>query len=255
MWIAAHPDDECFSGSILAKASLRCSNPLHMLVLTHGEGGECCAAHKKDRPLAEVRAEEMREVARRYKASLTLERFFNAALPVESFPMRHELARRWLEQGDPADVVRIAICDFKPDVVLTFSPLFGATGHPEHQLTARFALAGIREAATTVSPDVPSHKVEHTYFVLNRYWGLRMLGMGNDPLEPSETFDVRQPCVEGRSCVQVMAENTRPHETQARDMGHLRFIARFLKVAYLKEVDPFRDRFHADEYWPVRGMG
>ena len=256
LWVAAHPDDECFAGALLAKASLRCRCPLHFLVLTRGEGGECCLPNGPAADLGAKRAAEMARVAELYGATLEVESFFNAPIPVESFPFRHELARRWAEYKDPAMVVARSIRTFRPDILLTLAPDYGSTGHPEHQLTARFATAGIRLAAES-SQELPGqpHLVGNCYYILNKYWFTRLAGLGWDPLAWSETFPVRQDCTAGLSCADFMAENSRPHLTQAWDMGMMRMVAHSIHNLYLYRADPFVEL--KDPYEPhfVRGIG
>jgi LmbE family N-acetylglucosaminyl deacetylase len=256
LWVAAHPDDECFSSGILAKAALKCRNPTHLLVLTHGEGGEFPRALQDGRSLAQVRRAELEEVARRYGATLELEGYLNASLPVSSFPYRHELAARWRERSDPATLIAAAIRRFRPDVLLTFPPEHGWTGHPEHQLASRFATAGVRLAADPSAPlEGQPHRVGNTFYFLHNYRFLRLLGMRPDPRRATETFDARQPCVDGRSCIQAMAELTRPHVSQDNDMKLVRFLARFMRRGYLYRADPFTEVHDPYEVHLVRGMG
>jgi LmbE family N-acetylglucosaminyl deacetylase len=258
LWVGAHPDDESFAGAVLAKASLRCGCPLHFLVLTRGEGGEFPKHLRDGRELGEVRTGELNEVARLYRATLEIEPWFNASLPVNSFPYRHELAARWTGDAgqDPALRVARTIREFRPDVVITFAPEHGATGHPEHQITSRFTTAGIRLAADAGAALAGApHRVTHTYYMLQRYKGLRLLGMTMDPREPTESFDGRQECVDGRTCFQVMAANTLPHATQKNDMGLMRLISRFLRKVHLYKADPFTEIHDPYEEHRVRGMG
>ncbi len=256
LWVGAHPDDESFAGAILAKAGLRCHCPLHFLVLTRGEGGECCLPSGPVADLGAVRAQELGHVAELYNATLEVESFFNASIPVESFPYRHELANRWAELKDPAVVVAQTIRTFRPDVILTFAPDFGSTGHPEHQLTSRFTTAGIRLAAEPSGALAGNaHRVNNCYYVLNKYWFTRLSGMGWDPLPWTEAFPVRQACSAGMTCADFMAENSRPHLTQAADMGMMRVVAHSIHNLYLYRADPFVEV--KDPYEPhfVRGMG
>jgi len=242
LWVAAHPDDESMAGSILARAGLMHGNPLHLLVLTHGEGGHDAATGKSADDLAERRAAEMAEVARLYGATLAMHRFWNAPLPVESFPPRHEIAKRWLEQGRPAQVIAQTIRAFRPDVLLTFSPVYGATGHPEHQLASRFATAAVRHAADPAyGLREEPHRVPHVYYVLNRYGAGRVFGAHTDPLRYTEALSVRDRCPDGRTCAEVMAANTRPHQTQNKDMGAVRLLSHLIRAQYVRRVDPFAE--------------
>ncbi|RJO64597.1 MAG: hypothetical protein C4523_17965 [Myxococcales bacterium] len=239
MWVAAHPDDESMLGALLAKAGLAYQCPLYFLVLTHGDGGECCRPEGCLPDLPTVRGEEIRRVAALYRAELQHERFYNAPLPVESFPKRHELARIWAAERDPAALIAEAMRRFRPDVVFTFEPTHGFTGHPEHQLASRFAMAGARLAADPQAavPGFP-HRVSHLYFGLNRYWPYTVFA-GGDPGPVTETWDATAPCLNGWDCRRVMAEFTRPHRSQARDMGTVRLFTNFIDKVYLRKVDPF----------------
>lgn len=258
LWVGAHPDDESFAGAVLAKASLKYGCPLHFLVLTRGEGGEFPKPLQDGRDLGEVRTEELEEVANLYRATLELEPWFNASLPVKSFPYRHELAARWAEDAaeDPAARVARTIRTFRPDVILTFAPEHGGTGHPEHQLASRFTTAGIRLAADSAADvDGASYRVPHTYYFLHRYKGLRLIGMKLDPRKATETFDGTRECVNGKTCFQVMAANTLPHRTQNNDMGMMRLVSRFLRKVHLYKADPFTEIHDPYEEHLVRGMG
>jgi LmbE family N-acetylglucosaminyl deacetylase len=250
LWIAAHPDDEILVGSIMARSSLYYSNPLKFLVLTHGDGGECCRPEGCLPDLATIRGRELVTVCEKYKAELQHERFFNAPLPVESFPKRHELAKIWAKHKDPTLVCAKAIREYKPDVIFTFGPAFGASGHPEHQLTSRFATAGVRMAADPKAEidKLDTHRVERTYYGLNKIALIRALG-GGDPEEPTEIFDATLPCKWGMSCYETMAYLTRSHRTQANDMGGARMVKFLMKKNHLRRVDPFTEI--VDPFEPV----
>ena len=250
MWIGAHPDDEVLVGAILAWSSLVKKNPLYMLVLNHGDGGECLLPEGCRPDLATVRGEEMKKVAALYNATLQHEYYYNCSLPVESFPKRHEIAEIWKKKKDPALVCAKAIREFRPDLLLTFHPINGATGHPEHQIASRFATAGVRMAADADESigELKPHRVSHVYYGINRYWPIVMLGKA-DPAPVTEAWSGLRPCVNGMTCMETMAEFTRPHKTQARDMGSVRKISSMLKFIRLQKTDPFTQIY--DPYEPV----
>ena len=253
MWIAPHPDDECFCGSILARSRLFYGNPLHYLILTRGDGGECCLPRGCFPDVATVRGQEMARVAERYRASLRHERFWNAPLPVESFPLRHEIYQRWRAQGDPVAIAVEEIRRFRPDLILTFHPDWGGTGHPEHQLGSRVATTATRLAADpAVKTDgLQPHKVARVYYMLNQVWLLRLLGRA-DPGPVTETFDARVACVPGMDCRKFMLEATRLHRTQANDMGNVRRMYTLFGELNLRQVDPFAELHAPDEVLEVR---
>lgn len=240
MWVAAHPDDETMVGSILAYASLNCHCPMQFVVMTRGDGGECCLKEGCKPDLATVRAGEMRQAAELYQAELLQESYFNAPLPVSSFPKRHELAKMWTAYKDPVKLIGEAIRRFKPDVLFTFEPTHGFTGHPEHQLTSRFAIRAVAAAADpTAKLAGAAHKVRYSYYILNRYWPFA-LAFQTDPLPVSETFDATQPCVLGHSCRELQAEFSKAHRTQERDMNDIRTFSGLFTKVHLRRVDPFR---------------
>jgi LmbE family N-acetylglucosaminyl deacetylase len=240
MWVGAHPDDESLVGPIFAKAGPRNRSPLFFFVLTHGDGGECNLPEGCHPDVKTVRGGEMKSAAALYRATLQHESYFNAPLPVKSFPLRQEIARIWLEQGDPSLKIARAIREFRPDVLITFDPDHGFTGHPEHQLASRFATLAERIAADPARKMeglAPFH-VANTYYAVNRYWIFKMLGQ-SDPSPYSETFDARQECADGMECRDVMAENTKAHRTQNRDMGTVRRFKGMIDEVYLYRVDPW----------------
>lgn len=239
MWVGAHPDDETLAGPVLARACIALRRPCALFVLTRGEGGRCPFKTGCYPSLGSVRSAELARVARAYRAELEQHHFWNAPLPESSFPRRAELARRWLRQGDPAALIANAIRRFQPTILLTFDPDRGFTGHPEHQLAARFALQGARRAAEQAGPNgEPAHRVAHVYQVLNRYWITRILGTA-DPATPTERFDTHLPCgAPNRPCLDVALEITKLHRTQARDMGLVRILRPQMGALYLKAVDP-----------------
>ncbi|MCC6160156.1 MAG: PIG-L family deacetylase [Deltaproteobacteria bacterium] len=238
MWVAAHPDDEGFAGPILAKAGRKSGGAVHFVVLTDAAGGECCIPGGCVPDLATVRATEIAASARLYGATLKHAPYWNAPLPGSSFPPRHEIAKRWMSQGDPTLLIAKEIREFRPDAILTLSPGRGGTGHPEHQLSARFALAAARLAATDTKelPGAP-HRVERVYWVLSKLWLAEALGSA-DPEEPTEIFDIHQPCFQGRSCVDVAAQITRVHQSQANDMKGMRLLFKQLDELPLRRVNP-----------------
>ena len=182
----------------------------------------------------------MKEVARLYHAQLQHEAYYNAPLPVKSFPPRHEIAAKWQAEGDPAIKIAKAIREFRPSVVITFDPDHGFTGHPEHQIVSRFATQAIRIAAdqAILIDGLPQFKVENTYYAKNRYWIFVLLGKA-DPGPYSETFDATQECIGGKRCRDVMAEFTLPHRTQERDMRTVRRLTWMIDKIYLYRVNPW----------------
>lgn len=240
MWIAPHPDDELFPGSILARSGKFYKNPIYLLVLTHGDGGDCGLSRGCEPDLATIRGQEMKKAAAFIGAELQHERYFNAPLPVSSFPKRHELNDIWHKQGEPERVIAEAIRRFKPDLVMTFDPYNGATGHPEHHLSARLAVVGMRMAADEKLKlgDLQAHRVGRVYQLVNRYWPFVMLGLA-DPPPVTEEFDATVPCTLELNCLQVMLRAIRHHRTQHADMQNVATYQGAFETISLRQIDPY----------------
>ena len=249
LWIAAHGDDEALTGGLLAKACVHDRLPCHFLVMNRDAGAECALEDGCKPKITEVRHREMVHATRLYEATLEQYDFFNAPLPVESFPTRQKLEQIWMKEGDPAGLIARSVRRFRPDVVVTLDPYHGFTDHPEHGATARFALAGIRLAAasqgeSSLFRDEPAHRVGTVWQVQNKYWFMKLSGDAPDPMPFDATFDPLQPCDvtrEGRarSCRDVRDDASNMHRSQASDMGGVRAVAAFWSEVYLRRMDPF----------------
>ncbi len=230
LWVGAHPDDESLVGPVLARACVGLGRPCALAVMNHGAGGECLRKEGCRPSLHQVRGREMVMVARGLGAELHHFDYFNASLPISSFPLRHEIGALWMEQGDPAAELEKVILQFKPTVLLTFDPNNGFTGHPEHQLASRFAMQAARRAAKN------GHKISHVFHGLNRLWPYRMLGAG-DPATPTEAFDTHQSCGDGVNCLDLALSITKAHRSQDGDMGTVRSLRPQLGTLYLRHID------------------
>jgi len=243
LWVAAHPDDEVLAAPLLGVSSLSYKNPACLLVLTHGEGGECrvpggCGPEE----VAAIRGREMQQAAQLYRAELHHEHYANARLPLASFPKRREMAATWLSRKDPAEVIAEVIRRFRPDLLLTLAPEFGYTGHIEHQLASRFALAGIRLAAESAFlPGLSLHRVPHTFFLLNRYWFMKLWGRGYDPRPWTERFDANLLCPGNRTGSDIMRQNIEIHSSQPWDMAVFGRLSHVLCSLFLHRADPFQE--------------
>ena len=245
LWIGAHPDDESFAGPILAKAASAGKGALMLVVLTRGESGACYVESGCGDDLGAWRTREMEEVARLYGAELRFFDYPNVGFADGGFAMRRdEIAADWTAHGSPDRVLAETIREFRPDVVLTFAPEFGATGHPEHQLASRFAMqAAVLAARPGVKIAGEPFSVSRFYWLLAAYWPYRMLRTG-DPFTPTEAFVSKQACTPDATCAELAAEYTRPHRSQNKDMGSMRFAQSLAFRVYLRWVDP------AAEDWP-----
>jgi LmbE family N-acetylglucosaminyl deacetylase len=124
--VTAHPDDETLVSPLLG-GYCGTTSTCKLLVMTHGENGDCvldddaaCAAE----PLGERRAGELAAAAALLHAQL------------ESWTLRdvmENVVENW--GGHDAIVARIAtaIDDFNPTAIITFDPVHGSTCHPAHR--------------------------------------------------------------------------------------------------------------------------
>ena len=211
MFVGAHPDDESVAGAFLAMTCKCLGNPCHMVVLTRGEGGTCYAPPCLP-DMGTVRTLEMEEAARRYGSGLELHTFTNFPNPV---PPPEDVLEHWYGEGDPTAVIAEAIRTFRPDVVITFDPSVGFTGHPEHRLTGDLVPEAIRLAGDPSFPGEgnPPFRPARLYNVLNRYWFMLPVGWDEGPV--NETFFVKQPCPGSeKTCLQEALDAASAHESQ-----------------------------------------
>lgn len=268
LWVAAHGDDESMAAGVLARACIKEQSPCHFVVFTRDRGAECLLPEGCGPDMAPLRFREMQRAVRLYGATLEEYDFFNAPLPVESFPSRTEIQQIWLKQGDPAAIVARAIRRFKPSVVITLDPYQGFTGHPEHTATGRFTIDGIRKAADPKADDpvyatVPPHRIGHLYHIQNKYW---IMGVAGDPQDPkpfheavaSDVVCGVDPYGDERSCIDMGSMAILPHRSQFDDPVAVRSAAKFFDTAYLRRVDPHgaeADELIADLYGASKTRG
>jgi LmbE family N-acetylglucosaminyl deacetylase len=229
MWVGAHPDDETSVSPLLARACIALKRPCLFLVYNRGDGGRCPFPQGCHPDLGSVRAHELALVAKAYNAELLHYRFWNAPLPVESFPPRPEIGTRWKSMGDPGALAAAAIDRFRPTILLTFDPDHGFTGHPEHQLSARFGAEGVRRA---------TYRVPNTFHVVNAFWPMRLAGAG-DPATPTDTFETSTNCgpPAARTCLDVAFEITKLHKTQQWDMARARSLRPLIGEVFFARFD------------------
>jgi LmbE family N-acetylglucosaminyl deacetylase len=122
LWVGAHPDDESIAAPLLAKwcrdEGVRCT----FLIATRGDAGPCLLPGGCAPDVAAIRSAEAADAAR----------FFNAQLILLSLPD----GGPW-----PDDVIGPYIEAVQPDLVLTFDPEHGTTGHPDHKRIGAAVLA------------------------------------------------------------------------------------------------------------------
>ena len=127
LFIAAHPDDEVPIAPWLAKKCIEEQARCSFLVVTTGENGTCLIPGGCG-DLAALRASEMSRSAAQFGATLTMWGFRDGA-PEE-----------WASIGDR---IRAHVASIDPDVVITFDPRHGTTGHPDHRAIGQIVVDAI----------------------------------------------------------------------------------------------------------------
>lgn len=128
LFIAAHPDDEVPIAPWLWKKCVEEEARCSFLVVTTGENGDCLLPGGCGTALGAIRAAEMTRSAAQFRGALTMWGFPDGA-PEE-----------WTSIGDR---VRAHVEAVNPDVVVTFDPRHGTTGHPDHRAIGRIVIDAI----------------------------------------------------------------------------------------------------------------
>lgn len=206
--VGAHPDDESLPGAMLVDACIGRGNVCHFAVVTRGEGGSCALDEGCLPDLGTVRAGEMAAVAEAYGAGLDQGTFTNYTSDIAMDPDSATIIREgWESEGDPVAWVRGVVERFAPDVVFTFDPGGGFTGHVEHRLVGAIT----DEALATPGADGSIHPVVR-YRFLNHYDILEGT-FGLDPTEPTETWNLSRMCGE-QTCIEAAADIATLHASQ-----------------------------------------
>ncbi len=129
--VVAHPDDEVLLAPLLAQRCVRGGARCSFLVMTTGEGGDCVRPGGCAPDLGSVRAAEMAKAAALFHADLTQWAFPDVLTGVDAAWSTHAGGRASLLQR-LADAVALE----NPDVVFTFDPEHGTTGHEAHRTIA-----------------------------------------------------------------------------------------------------------------------
>jgi len=133
MWIGAHPDDELLLAPLLGRACAAAD--CAFLVMTRGENGPCklpggCG------DLGALRSAEMQSAAAALHAHVTQWSYADTITDVDA---------TWAAGDRAALVARIAdaVAAEHADVVYTFDPAHGSTGHPAHREVGQLVLDAI----------------------------------------------------------------------------------------------------------------
>ena len=131
--VLAHPDDESFVGGGALAHYSRAGHTTALLCLTDGQAGRMGVEGKdpevKREELGKVRRRELQAAAR----VLRIDRLFTPGLP------DGKLGQIPDEQG--IGVVSDVIDEVRPQVMLSFGPEGGGSGHPDHVASWRWSHA------------------------------------------------------------------------------------------------------------------
>lgn len=137
MFVGAHPDDETFVGPLLARAAD--SGPVLIVCFTRGEGGKDVFTGLQGVELGIERMKELDRAAYVLRADVVFLDFENGfendiANPKASAETPLHAIKRWRSSGrDPVGEMVKVIRAYRPDVIVTFDPEQGFTGHREHR--------------------------------------------------------------------------------------------------------------------------
>lgn len=160
IFVGAHPDDELTVSQFIARAREEKGLECLLLILTHGEGGECALQGGCYPDLATVREEELLKSAENLQCSVTLGNFPNEKKwyrPVE------EVYEQWTSLG-AREFIKEKVSGVKNPLVISFDPESGYTGHSEHRTASIITFEVLREM-----------KGVSLYYVLNYFMGISQL--------------------------------------------------------------------------------
>jgi LmbE family N-acetylglucosaminyl deacetylase len=146
LWVGAHPDDESLIAPLLGTSCVEGHVPCSLLVMTHGEHGECVMPASCGVDLGAIRASEMQSAASLLHSSLTLWTFSDVLQDVDASWSAEAGSHEALVQR-----IEGVITAEKPIVVYTFDPMHGSTCHPAHRATGALVL----EAIDRLGPAAP----------------------------------------------------------------------------------------------------
>ena len=177
IFVGAHPDDETVIAPLLAWCADR-GRALLLVSLTPGESGWNLHREDLSRTLADVRRAEFAASAAALGGEAIVYDYVNGTTRAHPEGLavldeEHAAVERWRsarqednshdaiyarwtrEAGDPAQRLLELFRQCQPNVIITFEPDHGVTGHPEHIAVSRATLAAARahhrNAATPAS--------------------------------------------------------------------------------------------------------
>lgn len=142
LWIGAHPDDEALIAPILGPSCVEGRDVCSMLVMTHGERGDC-ALPGGCGDLSDLRSAEMQRAADLFRAHLTLWAFSD---------VMGDVVGTWSAEAGGRDALisrlQSLIAAERPTIIYTFDPNHGSSCHPAHRAIGALVI----EASARVNP-------------------------------------------------------------------------------------------------------
>lgn len=149
LWVGAHPDDEVYVAPLLAELCLKRNMSCTLLVMTDGGKGNCLLAEGCLPSVAQVRAEEMRQTAVYFKATLETPNFEDSPASTPD-----DVLISWNNSIGGGNKLLTSLTDFikkvNPDVILTFDPRHGSSCHLDHRAVGRLVLDATLAAGKTL---------------------------------------------------------------------------------------------------------
>lgn len=161
--VVAHPDDESFGLGAVIHLFAESGSRVHVLSLTSGEASTLGAADD----LAAIRSRELRAAADILGA---------ASVELGGLP---DGGLAELDQARLDDVVLSAADAARADLVITFDPRDGVSGHPDHEAASRSAMRVARHRGI---PVVGWALPERVTSVLGEEFGITFAGYPADEL-------------------------------------------------------------------------
>jgi len=212
--ITAHPDDEAsnFGGTLRLYADRGVETSV--VCLTPGQAGSHRGGAKSDQELAAMRREEFAEACEilKVKHAVVLDYPDGRLHRQESYHVACDLVRR--------------IRDFRPDVVLTFGPEGGVTGHTDHAMASMLGTLAYHWAGRAnrfpeqIAEGLTIHQAQKLYYCTARH---------SLPGYPAVTLSPVSTVIEIGDLYQTKLAAFRAHLTQApllpifeKYVGHLK---------------------------------
>lgn len=244
LFVGAHPDDETVAGPLLARAAE--TGKALVLCLTHGEGGRNRIGPQRGAELGKLRAAELRAACQILGADYQILDFWNglpggADNPANALETPQQAIARWRRQSrkDPEKEIVRVIRQWQPDIVLTFDPVQGFTGHKEHRAVGLLTRNAVVNAADpNAYPDLldngalKPHRIRRLYYVINPKPEKIHPRLPRIPPERiTEIIDGNERSQSGKTYVDIALEAWSKHESQVgKDVLRTEFAGRMREV-------------------------